>query len=267
MNETLPMSEYIFQPLLSFNAKCYWQFGEEPLSDRELLKSRGELVKPLWVEFNDWNGDDGWLMSGRDYSPEEIQSFLRDALPLTGPRQRIYCEYFWFGVYRIGDLYAYEIRPAYAGINVGRWPELEYVLDVSRNGYLGMYPTDTPAGHSPLSTPPTVEMIMPDPLPGICVCLPTDPPADSRGLLFRYRKGKVTPLWTLEGLEPDTLEEGDIRTGLELYGPTGRIVRRLIEQGRAYLNDRTGHRGRLAIQVVHKGVPPHPHPRANAADA
>lgn len=94
MNETLPMSEYIFQPLLSFNAKCHWQCGEEPLSDRELRTSRGERVKPLWVEFNDWNGDDGWLMSGRDYSPEEIQSFLRDTLPLTGPRQRIYCEYF-----------------------------------------------------------------------------------------------------------------------------------------------------------------------------
>jgi len=110
-------------------------------------------------------------------------------------------------------------------------------------------------------------MVMPDPLPGIYVDLPTDPPADSRGLLFQYRRGKVTPLWTLDGLEPNALKVDDIRTGLELYGPTGRIVRRLIEKGRAYLNDRTGRRGRLAIQVVHMGVPPHPGPRANADDA
>lgn len=258
------MSEYVFEPHLSFNAKCYWQFDEGALSERELLRSRGERVKPLWVEFNDWNGDDGWLMSGRDYRPEEIQSFLHDQLPLLGPRQRIYCEFFWFGTYRIGEFYAYEIRPAYAGVNVNRWPDLNYVLDVSRNGYLGMYPTDTPAGRSPLSLPPQVEVVMPDPVPHVGIELPADPPVESRGMLFLYRKGKVTPLWTLEGLDPKTLQVGEVRTGLELYGPTGRIVRRLIEQGRAYLNDRRGHRGRLAIQMVNMTVPPHPKPDAGA---
>nr|WP_314489978.1 hypothetical protein [uncultured Pseudomonas sp.] len=253
------MSEYVFQPLLSFNARCFWQFGEEPVSPKMLLKSRGDLVKPIWVEFNDWNGDDGWLMTGRNYQPEEIQSFLHDNLPFFGPRQRIYCEYFWFGVYRIGELYAYEIRPAYAGINVRRWPELEYVLDVSRGGYLGMYPTDTPAGSSPLRIPPQVEVCMPDPAPALCLDLPGgDVPFDSEGLLLRYCKGKVTPLWTVEGLEPSGLQEGDIRTGLELFGPSGRAIRRLIENGRAYLNERSGHRGRLAIEVINATVPPHP---------
>ena len=258
------MSEYVFEPLLSFNAKCYWQFGEELLSDRELLRSRGERVKPLWVEFNDWNGDDGWLMSGRDYQPAEIQSFLHDQLPLLGPRQRLYCECFWFGVYRIGERHVYEIRPAYTGINVRRWPELEYVLDVSRNGYLGMYPTDAPAGHSPLRISPHVEVAMPDPVPSVGIELPIEPLVEGRGLLFSYRKGRVTPLWSLEGLDPSTLQAGEVRTGLELYGPKGGAVRRLIEQGRAYLNDRRGHRGRLAIEVVNTTVPPHPMPNAGA---
>lgn len=260
------MSEYVFQPLLSFNARCFWQFGEEPISPRQLLESRGELVKPIWVEFNDWNGDDGWLMSGRDYHPKEIQSFLHDNLPFLEPRQRIYCEYFWFGVYRIGELYAYEIRPAYAGINVYRWPELEYVLDVSRGGYLGMYPTDTPAGHSPLQVPPRVEVGMPDPAPSLHLDLPGgDAPFESQGLLFRYRKGKVTPLWTLEGLDPSDLQDGDIRTGLELFAPTGRATRRLVEKGRAYLNDDRGQRGHLAIQVINATVPPHPAPSATTS--
>ncbi|WP_296268605.1 hypothetical protein [Pseudomonas sp. UBA6562] len=253
------MSEYVFQPLLSFNARCFWQFSEESISPGQLLASRGELVKPIWVEFNDWNGDDGWLMSGRDYRPEEIQSFLHDNLPLFGPRQRIYCEYFWFGTYRIGELYAYEIRPAYAGINVHRWPQLEYVLDISRGGYLGMYPTDTPAGKSPLQVPPRVELGMLDPAPSLHINVPGgDVNVDSEGLLFRYRKGKVTPLWTLEGFDPNDLQNGDIRTGLELFGPTGRVTRRLIESGRAYLNGTRGQRGRLAIQVVNATVPPHP---------
>lgn len=253
------MSEYVFQPLLSFNARCYWQLDEQPVSPRRLLELRGDRVMPIWVEFNDWNGDDGWLMSGRDYQPEEIQSFLRDHLPFAGPRQRIYCEYFWFGVYRIGELYVYEIRPAYAGINVQRWPELEYVLDVSRGGYLGMYPTDTPAGSSPLQVPPRAELEMPDPVPSLHIDLPNvDLPVESRGLLFGYRKGKVTPLWILEGLDPSGLQDGEIRTGLALFGPNGRVVRRLNEKGRAYLNVSDGRRGSLAIEVVSVTVPPHP---------
>ncbi|WP_434771183.1 hypothetical protein [Pseudomonas entomophila] len=254
------MNKSVFEPLLCFNARCYWQFGTEPISARQLPDVLGKWVKPLWVEFNDWNGDDGWLMSGRDYDRKEIQSFLYDQLPVFGPRQRLYCEYFWFGVYRVGERYAYEIRPAYAGINVYRWPELQYVLDVSHGGYLGMYPTDMPAGSSPLGTAPAVDFVMPDPVPTVSLDLPTGPAVGNHGLLFRYRQGKVAPLWTLEGLEPSDLQAGDIRTGIELYGPAGRKVRRLLEQGRAYLNDKRGSRGRLAIQVIHVPVPPHPKP-------
>ncbi|WP_462402311.1 hypothetical protein [Pseudomonas sp. Marseille-QA0332] len=252
------MSEYVFEPQLSFVARCYWQFAEGALSQADLLGARGDLAKPIWVEFNDWNGDDGWLMSGRDYSPQELQSFLHDHLPLFGPRQRIYCEYLWFGVYRIGDLHAYEVRPAYAGANTARWPELEYVLDVSRGGYLGMYPTDNPAGSSPLARPASLEVDMPDPVPETRIDLPTDPPLEAEGLLFRYRKSLSSPIWTIEGLEPAGLASGDIRTGLQLYGPSGRVVRRLVENGRAYLNDRTGKRGHLGIQVLQSPVPPHP---------
>lgn len=100
---------------------------------------------------------------------------------------------------------------------------------------------------------------MPDPVPQLQIDLPAvDVPFDSEGALFRYRKGKATPLWTLEGLDPNNLQDGDIRTGLELFGPTGRVTRRLIEHGRAYLNTHRGQRGRLAIQVVTATVPPHP---------
>ncbi len=252
------MSDYVFQPLLSFNARCHWQFAGDPLTDPDKLRSPGQQFKPLWVEFNDWNGDDGWLMSGRDYDPKEIQSFLRDGLPFIGPRQRIYCEYFWFGVYQIGELYAYEIRPAYAGANIDRWPELEYALDVSRGGYLGMYPNNARPGASTAQVSPSADVRLPDPVPTWHIDLPVDPLLDSRGLVVRVRRNLAASLWTLDGLDPTALSSGDTCTGIVLFAPSGRIVRRLIEGGRAYLNERTGRRGYLALQVLHSNVPPHP---------
>ncbi|MHC6224989.1 hypothetical protein ACYU03_09520 [Pseudomonas sp. X10] len=250
------MSEFVFQPLLSFNAKCYWQFTDANIGGRE-WKYSGDLVKPLWVEFNDWNGDDGWIMSGRDYHPDEVQSHIYRLFP--GQRPRIYCEHFWFGVFRFGDAYAYEIRPAYVGENSDRWPELEYQMGMSNGGYLGMYATNLPAGTSPLSVPSRLVLHLPDPIPDVGVIVPDNPlPEIETAPLSYYPAGSGTSLWGIEGLEPEGLSEGDLHTDLVLVSPSGRTVRRQLEKGRAYLNDQKGKRGKLTLQIVNAVVPPHP---------
>lgn len=249
------MSEFVFQPLMSFNARCYWQFSGAFI-DPAKWHHAGDRFKPVWVEFNDWNGDDGWLMSGRDYSPREVQSFIVDHVA-PGTRQRVHCEQFWFGVFRFGDDYVYEIRPAYAGANLDRHPQLEYQLALSRGGYLGMYPTELPAGTSPLVVPARITFDLPDPLPEVGFEVPeTDIPAIETRLV-RHRHSLRTPLWSIDGLDPASLAAGERYTNLTLISPSGRTVRRYLEKGRAYLHEKNGVRGLMTLEIVEAIVPPH----------
>ncbi|UTL82806.1 hypothetical protein [Pseudomonas putida] len=247
------MVELCFEPLLSFTATCRWQLLDTPLPAARF--DDDEITRPFWVEFDDWNGDDGWLMTSLDYGEEMLQSFLIDSLWGREDRQRAFCDSFWFGVYRLATGFVYEIRPAYEGNNLDRWPSLEYWLDVSRNGYLGFYPARSDAG---VCKDDPASLVLRDPF-GTSVVLPADPPIDLETALYKLTAGRRTPLWYIPGLDPQRLQEGQLLLNMKLYSADGRQVRRRVERV-AYLNNRRGERGQFSLQVSNPCVPPHPRP-------
>jgi len=247
------MAELYFERLLSFTATCRWQLLDAPL--RAAQFDDDEITRPFWAEFDDWNGDDGWLMTSLDYGEEMLQSFLLDQLWPGEGRQRAFCDNFWFGVYRFATGFVYEIRPAYEGKNVDRWPSLEYWLDVSRNGYLGFYSAGSDAGVLKDDPP---RLALRDPF-GTSVVLPVDSPIDLDTVLYKLTAGRQTPLWHIPGLNPQRLQEGQLFLNMKLYSADGLRVRRKVERV-AYLNNRRGERGQFSLQVSNPCVPPHPRP-------
>jgi len=249
------MSSLIFIPELCFTASCRWQLAD--YADRPAVWAEGDpLSRPIWTEFDDWNGEDGWLMANRNYHETEFQSFLVDNLPGFDPRKSLSVDTFWFGAYRHAYGYAYEIRPAYEGRHSHRWPELNYWLDISRNGYLGFYSTDVAAGTLASSD---AHVDFKDPV-GVLptVSLPVDLPIDLDTPLYHLLKGRHTPLWHIAGLDPENLAEGGLHLDLALYGHNGRRVRRLMENGRGYLNAGRGRPGVLLMCISNPCVPPLP---------
>lgn len=249
------MSSFEFQPLLSFNARCQWQLHERPITAGQ-WEEDSDMFRPFWVEFDDWNGDDGWLITSWDYGEEMIQSFLLEGMFGKDARKRYVSDCFWFGVYRHADGYVYEIRPAYEGRNAHAWPELDYWLDTSRNGYLGFYSAGSPAGVI-VDEPARVQIN--DPI-GTSFEPPIDPPIQLTTPLYTLTSAQRTPLWHIPGLNPATLRDNDVLPNLMLYSPKGRQVRRQVENV-AYLNDQIGKRGGFTLIVSQSGVPPHSNPQ------
>lgn len=214
------MDHYVFQPELCFIARCYWQSDDHRLQAQDLDKDT-DWLKPLWVKFNDtttWDTRDGWLFAGRHRLRSIAERVVGDKLEV---------DHFWFGVYRTGADYDYEIRTAYAGGNVDRWPSLERRLDVSRNGYLGFYHTGVPAGDDPLAN--------------------------------------NTQTWRLERFDPAAVAPGSLVSDVELVSLHGRRVRRIFEDNRYYLGTHDSdeaEEGRIILQITDLPVPPHPNPRA-----
>lgn len=247
------MAKLYFERLLCFTATCRWQLLDAPL--RAAQFDDDEITRPFWVEFDDWNGDDGWLMTSLDYGEEMLQSFLIDSLWAGERRQRAFCDRFWFGVYRLATGFVYEIRPAYEGNTANRWPSLEYWLDVSRNGYLGFYPARS---HRGVLKDDPARLSFRDPH-GTSVELPVDSPVELDTVLYKLTAGRRTPLWHIPGLDPERLQEGQLFLNLKLYSADGRQVRRKVERV-AYLNNRRGERGQFSLQVSNPCMPPHPRP-------
>jgi len=200
------LSYYQFQPMLCFNARCWWQHKDKRLDCRHWPPAASEAM-PVWVTFDSGDRDDGWVRC----EPEP-------------PRQsdKILCNTFWFGVYALGEQYAYDIRPAYSGATLELWPRLERVLDTNIDGYLGMYD------------------------------VPTEP--------YRWYE-PTAPLWQLEGLDPASLAPGARRCNLQWYSPKGKAVRRISDLTRSYLDDWKGVRGMVSLEVHEVPVPPHPRPK------
>lgn len=252
------MSGLRFVPELCFTARCRWQLADY-VSVPAVWDEVDELSRPLWTEFDDWNGDDGWLLASCDYGEKLIQSTLLDEWLGDDFRQSLGVDTFWFGTYRHALGYVYEIRPAYTGRNSDKFPKLNYWLDVSRNGYLGFYQTDVKSGSL---TEEEGSIILRDPL-GVSppVTLSVDTHIDLDAPLYRLSKGVKTPLWHIAGLDPGSLVEGGEHLDLSLYGgPEAVKVRRLVESGRGYLNAGRGRPGVLLMRIDNPCVPPHPKP-------
>ncbi|HKS15640.1 MAG TPA: hypothetical protein VJS90_21655 [Pseudomonas sp.] len=213
------MSYYEFQPDLCFVARCYWQSGSHQFQPQDLDKDT-DWLKPLWTKFNDtttWDVNDGWLFAGRHRLRSVAERVVGDKLEV---------DHFWFGVYRTGNAYDYEIHTAYVGENEDKWPHLERRLDVSRNGYLGFYHTGVPAGEDPLVN--------------------------------------QTMIWRLEGFDPAIVAVGDLISNVGLVSLHGKRVSRLFEDNRSYLSTDGGEaaeEGRIILQITHLPAPPHPRPR------
>ncbi|MBJ9974238.1 hypothetical protein IAE35_00580 [Pseudomonas sp. S75] len=250
------MSTLQFQPEMSFIASCHWQLHDTPVT-LEQWDETSDMYRSFWVEFNDWNGDDGWLLTSNDYDDRGLGSYLIDGATGSQVRKRYVTRNFWFGVYRHADGYVYEIRPAYDGRNAHAWPNLDYWLDVSRNGYLGFYRALSAAGVC-VNEKGKVTLRNPN---GTTFELPIDPPLRISTPLYSLTCGRRTPLWHIPALNPTALKEHDVFTNLALYSPNGYVVRRRVERV-AYLNDSFGARGAFTMVISNPCVPPHPSPQA-----
>ncbi|MBF8743586.1 hypothetical protein [Pseudomonas guariconensis] len=137
------MSGYVFEPDLCFNARCWWQLLGVRVDPCAWDRAVGHLA-PLWVRFESGDGEDGWMRV-------EPEGALLPSSSLRTSSAGILCDVLWFGVYRIHEQFAYEIRPAYVGQAADLWPKLDYVMSKDF-GYVGMSGSRHPAGsgHAPL---------------------------------------------------------------------------------------------------------------------
>ncbi|MFK0094442.1 hypothetical protein [Pseudomonas sp. NPDC090592] len=193
------MSHYEFQPAKSFVAKMYWQPEDAP-----------ESACPVG---DTGNGDSpftsgGWLHADADhYTDHRASSYVIS--------RRKFRTLFWFGCYETVGEWDFEIRAAQDEQNHPHWQRHNHRLDVSRNGYLALYPASEPAGHDPLAA--------------------------------------SSMLWRLEGLDMAKVETGAVIASLGLVSLHGRTVKRLFDDGFPYLNQESGQAGYLALKIVRTG--------------
>ncbi|MGJ7548297.1 hypothetical protein [Pseudomonas alloputida] len=126
------MYGFNFQPDLSFNARVHWQSGK---ADVDAAFSLEGSFDPLWAELSAASQKREWVQA------EPRPRYSKDDL-------NVICDVFWFGVYKLADHYAYEVRAAYADENSDAWPHLEYVLQTNWDRWMIFEPISTPAGRA-----------------------------------------------------------------------------------------------------------------------
>ncbi|MDD1961671.1 MAG: hypothetical protein WCC62_24250 [Pseudomonas capeferrum] len=90
-------------------------------------------LEPLWAELNAASKGKEWVYAEhKPMYPEGDYGVLSDV--------------FWFGVYKVGNQFAYEIRPAYEGGNTDAWPNLEYIMQTNWDRWMVLAPTSIAAG-------------------------------------------------------------------------------------------------------------------------
>lgn len=201
------MGIYQFKPEKSFLAKLYWQ--EAPPAAHGVPSGRLPRIGAVRNGDTPWAAE-GWLHAG-------VDDFTRHDLPGYILSRRKFATQFWFGCYESDGEYDYEIRAAGVDDNHPHWSYANRCLDISRNGYLGLYTVSQSPGHDVLA---------------------------SRSMI-----------WRLQGFAPDDLLAGSLHTGLELVSLHGKRVNRLVEDGFPYLNEQSGASGWLALELIRTAVP------------
>ncbi|WP_296268604.1 hypothetical protein [Pseudomonas sp. UBA6562] len=198
------MSLYTFSPEKSFLARLYWSNQNTPVEtfDQTRFQPIGVTVRQPSP-----SGLNGWLHADQDNvtAPEPKRYY-------TG---RKFVHPFWFGCYDTEGEHDYEIRAA-GTIKHRQWTFANHRLDISTNGYLGVYPTPDEPGHDALAN--------------------------------------GTMLWRCEGLPTQGLAEGGRWAGLVFSSVHNKKIKRLRENDFPYLNENEGEEGWLALEVVKMGV-------------
>ena len=181
----------------SFIATLYWH---ETASTLRRIGIGHDGTTPL-------THNDGWLFAGKPNTDWKLPSTVKVN--------------FWFGCYRAGDRYVYELRGLLADKPFFRSKVHNRRLDVSRNGYLGLYGVPFDTG------------VAPSRFDGI-------------------------PVWTLSGFGPGAAQVGQRISNITLLSPSGKTVKRLVEQEFPYLNDQQGTAAQVALDIVSvRALPPH----------
>ncbi len=201
------MNSYVFNAEKSFIAACFWQDMLPTTASDE--STQLQRIGDTRSGETPW-ADEGWLHADADnytsQNPRRPEVLVR----------RKFATQFWFGCYETAGEYDYEVRAASVERWARQWSHYNHRLDVSRNGYLGLYAASELAGHDPLAS------------------------------------GSM--LWRLEGFDPDGLSANTRHDSIELLSLHGKRIKRLREEGFAYLNEARGEDGWLALRVLRTGV-------------
>lgn len=191
-----------YRPELSFHATLHWQMvnGQPAVHG----------LSATYIEQAPTSLDNGWLYA----SVGDTYSGLKPiGLGLDQASGRLVGLEFWFGCYHTEDGFRYElcVFTDPRGAN----PFQFHTVDVSRNGYLGVYSAAKPAAGC--------------------------------------KKGRGGPLWALDGLNPWMLEGGGKVRDVTLVSAQGGRVRRSMENYFPYLKDNHGHDTLFTVQVANDG--------------
>ncbi|WP_028693739.1 hypothetical protein [Pseudomonas cremoricolorata] len=197
------MAKYVFKPEKSFIARVYWHGPAR--TERELDSSNWQRVYVTYDQA--LLGNRGWLHIGHVLPNPELEHYSSNGV---GAVQ------FWFGCYQGGEDYRFEIRTADLEDGHPYWNHSNCRLDISRNGYLGVYGVSEKPGHD----------------------------FEANG----------TMTWRLPGLEPTRLSVDTPQGGLDLLTPDSKCITRLDEDDFPYLSTRAGQRSWLGLKLIKMGV-------------
>nr|WP_314489979.1 hypothetical protein [uncultured Pseudomonas sp.] len=199
------MSHYQFNPEKSFLANLYW-------NDTDVLGvglDRGKLprIGVIGDSSSPW-ATEGWLHAGAD-------DFTHWSAEFTLSKRKFETQ-FWFGCYETDGQYDYEIRAAAVDTFSHQWKYASHRLEVSRNGYLGVYPTSEEPGHD------------------------------------AFANGSM--LWRFDDLPGERLKPGSAYGLYPWISLHGKRVKRLIEDGFPYLSEDQGEEGWIGLEMLKVGV-------------
>ena len=194
-------------PELSFYATLHWKMASGIPAVHGLSAT--------YIEDAPTSLDSGWIYcsAGDTYSGLKPIGLGLDHVTGRLVGLKFWCECYYLENEAGLSRYRFDIR-AFDNQQANN-PFQFHSLNLSRNGYLGLYVLGIPDVDNAL--------------------------------------GEVA-LWEFDGLDPWTLEEGMQVVDLALISPSGKKLRRLVEDGFPYLNEYKGHDTLFSIQVQPDGL-------------